>query len=248
MILCSPFIKKSIAEAVLQKMPAGVTASVLTAYKLSAFYRKTSDLGALRMFVANQVDLRSCQRLHAKIYLFDNASAVVTSGNLTEAGLTTNYECGVLITDNAVITQLVSDIRTLFTDDEQARPVTEEIIATTEEILSKVPREEQTRFEKTERQLLAAAGTELFDDLYDGDIAAITESLSGWRKDVFMILLRLPDSVFNLATVYSYTDHFQKIHPDNTEVQAKIRQILQQLRDLGLIEFLGKGDYRKLWK
>jgi len=31
-------------------------------------------------------------------------------------------------------------------------------------------------------------------------------------------------------------------------VEAKIRQQLQELRDLGLIEFIDRGVYRKLWK
>ena len=37
-------------------------------------------------------------------------------------------------------------------------------------------------------------------------------------------------------------------HPSNQHIPDKIRQQLQQLRDLGLIEFLGNGRYKKLWK
>ena len=34
------------------------------------------------------------------------------------------------------------------------------------------------------------------------------------------------------------------LHPDNRHVRDKIRQQLQVLRDLGLVEFLGRGRYR----
>jgi type II restriction enzyme len=36
------------------------------------------------------------------------------------------------------------------------------------------------------------------------------------------------------------------LHPENRHVRDKLRQQLQVLRDLGLIEFLGRGRYRRL--
>ncbi len=35
-------------------------------------------------------------------------------------------------------------------------------------------------------------------------------------------------------------------HPDNYHVEDKIRQQLQMLRDNEIIEFIGKGHYRKV--
>jgi type II restriction enzyme len=37
-----------------------------------------------------------------------------------------------------------------------------------------------------------------------------------------------------------------ELHPDNHNVQPKIRQQLQELRDLDLLEFLRGGEYRLL--
>ena len=34
-------------------------------------------------------------------------------------------------------------------------------------------------------------------------------------------------------------------HPNNNNIRAKIRQQLQQLRDRGIISFLGNGRYQK---
>jgi type II restriction enzyme len=36
------------------------------------------------------------------------------------------------------------------------------------------------------------------------------------------------------------------LHPDNRHVRDKIRQQLQVLRNLGLVEFLGRGRYRSV--
>jgi type II restriction enzyme len=49
-----------------------------------------------------------------------------------------------------------------------------------------------------------------------------------------------------LQDVYAFTAQLQTLHPDNRHVPDKIRQQLQVLRDLGLVEFLGGGRYRSL--
>ena len=52
---------------------------------------------------------------------------------------------------------------------------------------------------------------------------------------------------FELAEVYAFEDRLAEQYPDNQHVRAKIRQQLQVLRDEGLIEFLGNGEYRLRW-
>jgi len=49
---------------------------------------------------------------------------------------------------------------------------------------------------------------------------------------------------FSLADVYARSAELARLHPQNRFVRAKIRQQLQRLRDLGLVEFLGGGRYR----
>jgi len=49
---------------------------------------------------------------------------------------------------------------------------------------------------------------------------------------------------FTLADVYAHAGALAKLHPQNRHVRDKIRQQLQVLRDLGLLEFLGGGSYR----
>jgi type II restriction enzyme len=66
----------------------------------------------------------------------------------------------------------------------------------------------------------------------------------GWMLDVLFCVNQLPE-VFQLSQVYQFEPLLASKHPDNNYVQAKIRQQLQYLRDKGLIEFMGRGVYRR---
>jgi len=68
----------------------------------------------------------------------------------------------------------------------------------------------------------------------------------GWTLDVWQCIDRLDDS-FSLNQVYAFADELQLKHPDNNHVKDKIRQQLQVLRDKGIIEFVSRGHYRKLY-
>lgn len=67
----------------------------------------------------------------------------------------------------------------------------------------------------------------------------------GWTLDVMKCVDQLANR-FSLSEVYSFSDLLQLKHPDNNNIQAKIRQQLQILRDRGFIEFLARGQYRKI--
>ncbi|MHC4617227.1 MAG: hypothetical protein ACYTEQ_05680 [Planctomycetota bacterium] len=71
------------------------------------------------------------------------------------------------------------------------------------------------------------------------------DHLSGWQLDVYQAICGLPGRTFKLADVYGQKARLQKRHPENKNIEAKIRQQLQKLRDLGIIEFVRPGVYRK---
>ena len=72
-----------------------------------------------------------------------------------------------------------------------------------------------------------------------------SQQARGWTLDVWQCIDRLDDK-FNLKQVYAFADDLQLKHPDNNHVKDKIRQQLQVLRDKGIIEFVGRGQYRKV--
>lgn len=77
--------------------------------------------------------------------------------------------------------------------------------------------------------------------LSKGDIKA-----RGWLFDVLNCVNLIHGNMFSLVDVYCFVPHLAKRHPDNHNIQAKIRQQLQMLRDAGYIEFLEPGSYRRL--
>jgi len=65
----------------------------------------------------------------------------------------------------------------------------------------------------------------------------------GWTLDVLQLVRSLQKLQFSLAEVYDRSEGLQQLHPNNLHVRDKIRQQLQRLRDMGVLEFLGGGRY-----
>ncbi|MEJ5298779.1 MAG: DpnI domain-containing protein [Armatimonadota bacterium] len=66
----------------------------------------------------------------------------------------------------------------------------------------------------------------------------------GWTLDVLAVLRQIGAPRFNLDDVYAFAPQLAELHPGNRHVEAKIRQQLQILRDLGFVVFEGRGRYR----
>ncbi|HLK03442.1 MAG TPA: DpnI domain-containing protein [Candidatus Acidoferrum sp.] len=68
----------------------------------------------------------------------------------------------------------------------------------------------------------------------------------GWTLDVLNAVRSLKKNEFALSEVYNHADQLAELHPHNHHIHDKIRQQLQVLRDLDLLQFLGAGSYRIL--
>jgi len=66
----------------------------------------------------------------------------------------------------------------------------------------------------------------------------------GWTLDVLNVVRSLATNEFTLSEVYALESKLARLHPGNRHIRDKIRQQLQILRDMGLLEFLGGGSYR----
>jgi type II restriction enzyme len=71
-------------------------------------------------------------------------------------------------------------------------------------------------------------------------------SARGWIVDVLACVEKIEKDVFDLSDVYSFEGQLQSLYPSNRNIRPKIRQQLQVLRENNILEFLGKGKYRKL--
>ncbi|MCD7923092.1 MAG: restriction endonuclease [Clostridiales bacterium] len=70
-------------------------------------------------------------------------------------------------------------------------------------------------------------------------------SARGWLLDMLNCVNSIEENCFTLEMMYRFEGDLAEKHPNNHNVRAKIRQQLQQLRDRGIITFLGAGHYRK---
>ncbi len=65
----------------------------------------------------------------------------------------------------------------------------------------------------------------------------------GWLLDVLRCVRSFGRREFTLNEMYSFAGELGTLHPDNRNVEPKIRQQLQFLRDQGVLRFLGRGRY-----
>ncbi len=68
-----------------------------------------------------------------------------------------------------------------------------------------------------------------------------------WILDIMNIVESLNKQKFSLNEVYAFEKDLEKLHPENKNIKAKIRQQLQFLRDKWYLKFLEKrGNYKVL--
>jgi hypothetical protein len=248
--VAAPFIKLDAACFLANAATRGVNISVLTKFSLHSFERGVSDLNALFMLREKGARLRTAPRLHAKVYLFDESRAVVTSGNLTTRGLSGNIEYGVTITEPGTVREIARDFDRWFGPKGESSPVSEEMLLESRRILANLPRPDHSAERKlaAQQKRVLALSPEEADEEFRGGAEVIRRGLTGWKQHVFGLLNEnVKGNRFTLDDAYALTPALSKQYPNNRHVQEKIRQTLQYLRDLGLLDFAEKGLYRKLW-
>jgi hypothetical protein len=70
-----------------------------------------------------------------------------------------------------------------------------------------------------------------------------------WKSELRKLIERKwkPGECFTFADVYRFEPHFKSLYPTNLHIQAKLYEIMQHLRDDGVVEFVDNhGAYRKL--
>lgn len=117
LLLASPFLGSGpltkVAGLLCTKSPMnGIQVEVLTNLAVDNLLSGVLDISALRDMVLALpcTTVTYLPGLHAKVYVADIRTAIITSGNLTTAGLTTNYEYGVLLRDGFLVEKVRDDL------------------------------------------------------------------------------------------------------------------------------------------
>lgn len=111
LIISAPFITWPGWNAVDADLAPGAAVHVATA--LDARMASTGFLDVDALIDAarrRSMMVRDVRALHAKVYVADEAAAIVTSGNLTEASLRRNVERGLLVTDRRLVAEIAEDV------------------------------------------------------------------------------------------------------------------------------------------
>ena len=68
----------------------------------------------------------------------------------------------------------------------------------------------------------------------------------GWLADILDCVNSIQKQVFTLDDMYAYEEILSAKYPLNKNIRPRIRQQLQILMDMGVIEFTQPGIYRKI--
>ncbi|MBR5647896.1 restriction endonuclease [Candidatus Saccharibacteria bacterium] len=69
-----------------------------------------------------------------------------------------------------------------------------------------------------------------------------------WKLEILSLIDSVPETVFSASDLYEYIPALEEKHPDNHNIDAKIRETLQQLRDEGYVKFLDKEGFKGLYQ
>ncbi|WP_244835007.1 phospholipase D-like domain-containing protein [Clostridium sp. BJN0001] len=238
--ICAPYVKQDIVNNIYLNKRKSVKIDFVSNFSIPNFYKRSSDIEAFKSAIKWKDKVYNCQKLHAKFYIFDDKYSIITSSNLTTSGFKKNLEYGILIKDNNLVNKNIIDFKAIC-DDKDTGEINAKKVVHIENILKNLPIYKDIEFENYNKH------TEI-DDVLDVDVELIKETLNSWEKTTFEVIDVMGKNEFSLDDIYGYKDIFSKKYPNNNTINASIRRNLQELRDLGLIKFLGNGKYKKLWE
>lgn len=108
-------------------------------------------------------------------------------------------------------------------------------------LLSEIPK--QGRISVVASGIIQSA-EDVVANVQRGMTLQVDVKVRGWLFDVLNSVNRLGKEKFTLEDIYAFKEYFQSLHPKNKNIEAKIRQQLQFLRDKGILTFLGHGCYQ----
>lgn len=108
LLLCAPYVGKGPCERVSRLAGNCRTVTILCDLSRDNLLTGATDAAAIASLCKGRpgVTVRFLPTLHAKSYIADERSAIVTSANLTDSGLLRNLEYGIRITVPAIVRQV----------------------------------------------------------------------------------------------------------------------------------------------
>ena len=213
---------------------------------LKMLLQLASEGFSLRCYCFSEPSVGDTPVYHPKLYLLsddEKARIIVGSSNLTAGGLKDNVEAN-LILIAGLEEEIVSDAYGLYNrlkfQQKRFEPDLE-YIEKYEEAYEVIQRKSfQALQEKRTRRLIKELKEK--EKALPKPKPTIRE-LFGWQKLVYE---KLPLGTFKTSDIYVYEEEFQKHYPENRNIKPKIRQVLQDLRDMGLLKYPRRETWIRL--
>jgi phosphatidylserine/phosphatidylglycerophosphate/cardiolipin synthase-like enzyme len=116
LLISSPYIKVREADWVCNQLAktseSRIRLQLLTDVRTENVLNGSLDIKALTLFAETLQNtiIVNLPRIHAKVYIADSDFALITSANLTPAGLDNNFEYGVGVDDSSVVANVRTDL------------------------------------------------------------------------------------------------------------------------------------------
>ncbi|MDQ2867900.1 MAG: phospholipase D-like domain-containing protein [Verrucomicrobiota bacterium] len=220
-----------------------MSVTLITRTLLGDFAVGASDLDAVCNVAERSGGVLSLSSLHAKVYVIDKRKALVTSANATYSGMYRNWECGIEVTARAQVDTLVQSLHSGFGCPK------EPVFWTLQDLIQLRGSVEVLRsaFPKSTRKRERASDRPQKLSLRRPEMEKFSRSLTGWLQLTLDGVLRIPAEIFSMQQVFDSCAPLAILrYPGNRHVRQKLRQQMQRLRDLGLVVFLGNGQYERM--
>lgn len=233
-LICSPYITlgpmKMLVRTINKKSRSEeIRVEVLTDISLRTLVQGATDISALLYLFDNHrnASLTYLPRIHAKVYISDRVSALVTSANFTEGGETRNFEYGTRLSDGAVVQRIHDDIsgyRNL------GAVVTPSELRSIQEQVEGVRRAIQAE-QETIAQVMGMESRKLERDLEDNLIRARVKN-------------RSQNAIFSDTLLYLLSQRPMRTE----ELNLRVKEIHADLCDDEVDRVIDGRHYGKLWK
>lgn len=241
-LVASPFVNDGLV-AIAHTVPASARRVLVTRTVLHDFAAGASSLTALCSLAESGTRIERLNALHAKVYVFDDTAALVTSANATRAGLNLNRECGLAVYDVATVRHIAEELRFGFGAAEPPEHVS---VGQLRELREPVDALRRALPPELHQRGLPGQETPPEVPLPLASANDLLEGFSGWTRLTLEVVLGLPADDFTAEQAYAAMELLAaRRYPRNRHVNDKVRQQLQRLRDMGLVAFMGGGTYRR---
>ena len=240
MLIGSPYVNDGVIQLT-DLVSDDVSRTLVTRTDLRDFAFGSSSLDTLCTLSGQGVVVRSLSSLHAKMYVFDDEIALVTSANATTSGLWRNLECGLSTKNKQMVKDLSLALLSGFGAEVPPREMRREELYALNSSVSAI------RATLPKPLTVVSKGDQLASEprFSISDKEAFLEGFDGWQRLTLEGVLAMPESGFRLDDLLKVCAPMAAArYPNNRHVPEKLRQQLQMLRDVGVVEFVAPGQYR----